>query len=48
RMNELIALHGGQSLEQIERDTERERFLSAPEAERKRSRSVSRSIIRTD
>ena len=32
RMNELMALHTGQSLEQIERDTERDRFLSAPEA----------------
>ncbi|STI67694.1 ATP-dependent Clp protease proteolytic subunit [Escherichia coli] len=31
-MNELMALHTGQSLEQIERDTERDRFLSAPEA----------------
>lgn len=29
RMNELMALHTGQSLEQIERDTERDRFLSA-------------------
>ncbi|STH72304.1 ATP-dependent Clp protease proteolytic subunit [Escherichia coli] len=26
-MNELMALHTGQSLEQIERDTERDRFL---------------------
>ena len=32
RMNELMALHTGQSLEQIERDTERDRFLSASEA----------------
>ena len=32
RMNELMAQHTGQSLEQIERDTERDRFLSAPEA----------------
>ncbi|ESO28254.1 ATP-dependent Clp protease, proteolytic subunit ClpP, partial [Salmonella enterica subsp. enterica serovar Agona str. 400095 18] len=32
RMNELMAHHTGQSLEQIERDTERDRFLSAPEA----------------
>ncbi len=32
RMNELMALHTGQSLEQIERDTERDRILSAPEA----------------
>ncbi|XPE25138.1 ATP-dependent Clp protease proteolytic subunit [Shigella sonnei] len=32
RMNELMALHTGQSLEQIERDTERDGFLSAPEA----------------
>ncbi|STI84029.1 ATP-dependent Clp protease proteolytic subunit [Escherichia coli] len=31
-MNELMALHTGQSLEQIERDTERDRFLSAPES----------------
>ena len=31
-MNELMAQHTGQSLEQIERDTERDRFLSAPEA----------------
>ena len=30
--DELMALHTGQSLEQIERDTERDRFLSAPEA----------------
>jgi ATP-dependent Clp protease protease subunit len=28
-MNELMAQHTGQSLEQIERDTERDRFLSA-------------------
>ena len=32
RMNELMAQHTGQSLEQIEHDTERDRFLSAPEA----------------
>jgi len=32
RMNELMAHHTGQSLDQIERDTERDRFLSAPEA----------------
>ena len=32
RMNELMAHHTGQSLEQIERDTERDRFLSAAEA----------------
>lgn len=32
RMNELMAQHTGQPLEQIERDTERDRFLSAPEA----------------
>jgi len=32
RMNELMAHHTGQSLEQIERDTERDRFRSAPEA----------------
>jgi ATP-dependent Clp protease protease subunit len=32
RMNELMAQHTGQSLEQIERDTERDRFLSANEA----------------
>ena len=32
RMNELMAQHTGQSLEQIERDTERDRFLSASEA----------------
>ncbi|WMQ73943.1 MAG: ATP-dependent Clp protease proteolytic subunit [Sodalis sp.] len=32
RMNELMAKHTGQHLEVIERDTERDRFLSAPEA----------------
>ena len=32
RLNELMAEHTGQSLEVIERDTERDRFLSAPEA----------------
>ncbi|MBT9432529.1 ATP-dependent Clp endopeptidase proteolytic subunit ClpP [Candidatus Sodalis endolongispinus] len=32
RMNELMAKHTGQPLEAIERDTERDRFLSAPEA----------------
>nr|Q2NV79.2 RecName: Full=ATP-dependent Clp protease proteolytic subunit; AltName: Full=Endopeptidase Clp [Sodalis glossinidius str. 'morsitans'] len=32
RMNELMAKHTGQPLEVIERDTERDRFLSAPEA----------------
>lgn len=32
RMNELMAQHTGQPLEQIERDTERDRFLSASEA----------------
>ena len=32
RMNELMAQHSGQSLEQIEKDTERDRFLSASEA----------------
>ncbi|AEI74974.1 ATP-dependent Clp protease proteolytic subunit [Candidatus Moranella endobia PCVAL] len=32
RMNELMAKHTGQSLDVIERDTERDRFLSAPEA----------------
>ncbi|KDX15981.1 ATP-dependent Clp endopeptidase, proteolytic subunit ClpP [Raoultella ornithinolytica 2-156-04_S1_C2] len=32
RMNELMAHHTGQSLAQIENDTERDRFLSASEA----------------
>jgi ATP-dependent Clp protease protease subunit len=32
-MNELMAHHTGQSLEQIERDTERDRFLSAEAVE---------------
>ncbi|HAK33670.1 MAG TPA: ATP-dependent Clp protease proteolytic subunit, partial [Pantoea sp.] len=32
RMNELMAEHTGKSLEEIERDTERDRFLSASEA----------------
>jgi len=32
RMNELMAQHTGQPLEQIERDTERDRFLSADQA----------------
>ncbi|MEY4475144.1 MAG: ATP-dependent Clp endopeptidase proteolytic subunit ClpP [Pseudomonadota bacterium] len=32
RMNELMAHHTGRSLEEIERDTERDRFLSAQQA----------------
>jgi ATP-dependent Clp protease protease subunit len=32
RMNELMAEHTGQTLEQIERDTERDRFMTAEEA----------------
>ncbi|MCW2256179.1 ATP-dependent Clp protease protease subunit [Providencia alcalifaciens] len=32
RMNELMALHTGKSIEEINRDTERDRFLSANEA----------------
>uniref|UniRef100_UPI00398C3696 ATP-dependent Clp protease proteolytic subunit n=1 Tax=Salmonella enterica TaxID=28901 RepID=UPI00398C3696 len=32
RMKELVEHHTGESLEQIERDTERGRFLFAPEA----------------
>ncbi|GAB2939621.1 ATP-dependent Clp endopeptidase proteolytic subunit ClpP [Hafnia psychrotolerans] len=32
RMNELMAKHTGKSLEEIERDTERDRFLSADES----------------
>lgn len=32
RMNELMAEHTGQPLEQIERDTERDRFMTADEA----------------
>ncbi|WP_230492612.1 ATP-dependent Clp endopeptidase proteolytic subunit ClpP [Martelella alba] len=32
RMNELMAKHSGQPLETIEKDTERDRFLSADEA----------------
>ncbi len=32
RMNELMAEHTGQPLEQIERDTERDRFMTAEEA----------------
>ena len=32
RMNELMAKHTGKSLEEIERDTERDRFLSAEES----------------
>lgn len=35
RMNELMALHTGKSIEEITRDTERDRFLSANEADRK-------------
>lgn len=31
-MNELMAKHSGKPLEEIERDTERDRFLSADEA----------------
>jgi len=31
-MNTLMAQHTGKSLEEIERDTERDRFLSAAEA----------------
>lgn len=31
-MNELMAEHTGQPLEQIERDTERDRFMTAEEA----------------
>ena len=31
-MNELMAKHTGQSVETIERDTNRDRFLSAAEA----------------
>ena len=31
-MNELMAQHTGKSIEEIERDTERDRFLSANEA----------------
>jgi len=33
RLNRLLAEHTGQSLEQIERDTERDRFMSAEESE---------------
>ncbi len=32
RMNELMAQHTGKSIEEINRDTERDRFLSANEA----------------
>jgi ATP-dependent Clp protease protease subunit len=32
RMNELMAKHTGRPLEQIERDVDRDRFMSAPEA----------------
>jgi ATP-dependent Clp protease protease subunit len=32
RMNELLAHHSGQSLEQIESDTERDRFMTAEQA----------------
>ena len=33
RMNELLAHHTGKSVEEIQRDTERDRFLSAKEAQ---------------
>jgi ATP-dependent Clp protease protease subunit len=33
KLNELMALHTGQPVEQIEKDTDRDNFLSAPEAE---------------
>jgi ATP-dependent Clp protease protease subunit len=32
RLNELMALHTGQDLETIERDTERDRFMNAEES----------------
>jgi len=32
KMNELLAKHTGQSIERIERDTDRDRYLSADEA----------------
>ena len=32
KMNELMAKHTGQPVEQIERDTDRDRFMSADEA----------------
>lgn len=33
RMNDLLAHHTGKSVEEIQRDTERDRFLSAKEAQ---------------
>nr|WP_205700313.1 ATP-dependent Clp endopeptidase proteolytic subunit ClpP [Crenobacter intestini] len=33
RMNELMALHTGKTIEQVERDTERDNFMSADEAQ---------------
>jgi ATP-dependent Clp protease protease subunit len=32
RLNKLLADHTGQSIEKIERDTDRDNFLTAPEA----------------
>ena len=32
KLNDIMAKHTGQSVEQIQRDTERDRFLSANEA----------------
>ena len=32
KLNELMAKHTGQSIEQIEKDTDRDRFMSAEEA----------------
>jgi ATP-dependent Clp protease protease subunit len=34
RLNELLAKHSGQSIETIERDTDRDNFLSAEQAEK--------------
>jgi ATP-dependent Clp protease, protease subunit len=33
-LNELLAKHSGQSIETIERDTDRDNFLSAEQAEK--------------
>ncbi|MBI4536192.1 MAG: ATP-dependent Clp protease proteolytic subunit, partial [Ignavibacteriae bacterium] len=32
RLNEILALHSGQSLEQIEKDTDRDRYMSSEES----------------
>ena len=47
KMNQLMALHTGQSLETVERDVDRDRYMSAEEAKAYQPKGATGVAVRT-